>query len=219
MNQRKGLLLLIRFGLVSFVAAGCVPLGSQRDVEVLKGDVAQLEILCRELQQNCIDLHKKIDSSCVKIDIIEGLVHNLQAEGKVECNGNDDAVEVLSLYQSAYGDFSMGKFDLAYSGFQVLINNYPKTELAAEAQFYMGECLYSCNAWEKAVEEYNKVEQNYANSKLISSARLKKALCYEFLGKIGEANNIFLSILRDFPQSPESLAAKKKINFATVNNQ
>jgi TolA-binding protein len=215
MNKRA--VLLLRFMLVSFVAVGCVPLSSQRDVEVLKVDIAQLEIQYRELQQSCTDLCKKIDSSCVKIDIIEGLVRDLQTREKNGCNSGGDAVEALALYQSAYGDFSMGKFNLAYSGFQALINSYPKTELAAEAQFYIGECLYSCNAWEKAVEEYSKVEQNYANSKLISSARLKEALCYEFLGRTGEANNIFLSILRDFPQSPESLAAKKKINFAVVN--
>jgi TolA-binding protein len=217
MNQREVFLLLVHFVLVSFVAIGCVPLSSQREVEVLKGDVAQLEIQHRELQQSCVDLNKRIDFFCVKIDLLDDLMRDLQAGGKVECNTAYDAVEALSLYQSAYGDFSMGKFNLAYSEFQALINSHPKTELAAEAQFYMGECLYSCSAWEKAAEEYNRVEQNYANSKLISSARLKKALCYELLGRTGEANNIFLSILRDFPQSSESLAAKKKISFTVVN--
>jgi len=154
----------------------------------------------------------------VKIDLLDVLVRDLRSTSadKAKPSDNETDVEALSLYQSAYADFSIGKFNLAYSGFQSFVNNYPKTNLAAEAQFYMGECLYSCNMWEKAIEEYNRVEQNYLNSKLVPSARFKEALCYESLGKTAKTNSILLSILEDFPQSYESLTAKKKINLEAI---
>jgi tol-pal system protein YbgF len=214
MKIRK-ILLLVCFILLFTV--GCIPLSSQ-NFEILKGDVAQLEIQYRELQQNYADLLKKFDSYCIKIDLLDALVRDLRLASvdKAKPGDNETDVEALSLYQSAYADFSIGKFNLAYSGFQSFVNNYPKTNLAAEAQFYMGECLYSCNMWEKAIEEYNRVEQNYLNSKLVPSARFKEALCYESLGKTAKTNSILLSILEDFPQSYESLTAKKKINLEAI---
>ncbi|GHT25062.1 hypothetical protein AGMMS49953_09020 [Endomicrobiia bacterium] len=55
----------------------------------------------------------------------------------------------------------MAKFDLAYSGFQSFADKYPNAELVPQAQFYMGECFYSMSMWDKALEEYKKVEQRY----------------------------------------------------------
>jgi TolA-binding protein len=75
----------------------------------------------------------------------------------------------------------------------------------------MGECFYSKSRWEKALEQYQKIEKNYKKSDLVSPARLKIALCYEYLERQNDAMNMFASIVKDFPQSPESLTAKEKI--------
>ncbi|WP_096525517.1 tetratricopeptide repeat protein [Candidatus Endomicrobiellum trichonymphae] len=108
----------------------------------------------------------------------------------------------------------MAKFDLAYSGFQSFADKYPNAELVPQAQFYMGECFYSMSMWDKALEEYKKVEQRYKKrSDLVSSARLKIALCCQKLDKNEEAIRMFSSIIKDFPQSPESLTAKESIEI------
>jgi tol-pal system protein YbgF len=206
-------------------AFGCVSLNSNA-IANLKSEVSQLQIQDKELLENQADLYTKVDSAYAifdilstslqdlqnKISVLSQSIHDLRVVTDRKSKNTDQSVLPSSVYQNAYGDYSMGRFDLAYSGFQSFTDKYSNAELAPQAQFYMGECFYSMSMWDKALEEYKKVEQHYKKrSDLVSSARLKIALCCQKLGKNEEAISVFLSIIKDFPQSPESLTAKENI--------
>jgi tol-pal system protein YbgF len=226
-KQYKFLFLLLWF--VTIFKAGCVSLSaSSHNVNALKDEIAQLQIEYRELKQNHADLYAKVDSSLVTIDMFSASIRDLQNKISVlnqtvhdlEVNtskksGNDygSFMSPLSFYRGAYSDYSMGKFELACSGFQSFVDKYSDAELAPQAQFYIGECFYSRSMWLQALEEYKKVEEHYRGSDLVSSARLKMGLCYELLGKKNEASNVFSSIVNDFPQNQESLTAKEKLRI------
>ena len=211
----------------AFALSGCVPTGSQ-EVTNLKGEVAQLQIQYKELQRNHADLYAKADTEFVTLDVLAASVQDLQTkvssltqkihdmEVTSKKRGRDERGESVlpsGLYQNAYSDYSMGKYDLAYQGFESFIEKYPNAELAPQAQYYMGECFYSRSKWANALDEYQKVEQKYPRSDQISPARLKIALCYELLGKKSQAMNVFGAIVKDFPQSSEALTAKEKIRI------
>lgn len=205
---------------------GCVPLScGSCGVNELKGELAQLQIEHRELKQNQADLYAKVDSSIATIDVLSAALQDLQdrlsllsqglqdstmSQNKKSINDYDSALP-SSVYQSAYGDYAMGKFEIAYSGFQSFVEKYPDAELASQAQFYAGECFYSREMWNQAMAEYEKVESNYKKSNFVPSARLKIALCYNRLGNQNESLDIFSSIVNDYPQSPEALTAKEEI--------
>jgi tol-pal system protein YbgF len=207
-------------------ATGCVTLSSNA-ITNLKSEVSQLQVQDKELLENQVDLYAKVDSTCAMLDVLSASLQDLQNKISVlsqvmhdlkvvtdekSKSGDQSVVLPSSVYQSAYGDYLKGKFDLANSGFQSFIDKYSDAELAPQAQFYIGECFYSMGMWGKALEEYKKVEQRYKKrSDLVSSARLKIALCYQKLDKNEEAISTYSSIIRDFPQSPESLTAKENI--------
>jgi tol-pal system protein YbgF len=206
----------------------CMPVSSNEITE-LKNEVSQLQIELREIQFDSSDLYTKSDSILLSLGVINASIQDLQNKVSIldqivrsfginiNKNSKDDYNEPvilpLHLYQRSYGDYSMGKFDLAYSGFKTFVDKYPDAELAPQAQFYMGECFYSRNIWKQSLEEYRKIEEYYKKSNLVPSARLKIGLCYDMLGKNNEAINVFLSIVKDFPESQESLAAEGKIEI------
>jgi tol-pal system protein YbgF len=209
--------------------SGCIPLNS-RDITDLKGEVAQLQIECKELKQNRDDLCTKVESAVNSLETLNILVQELQnkiflltqtekdlkPDSDKKANGNNTvAVLPSSVYQSAYSDYSIGKYELAYSGFQSFLEKYPKAELAPQAQFYLGECFYSRKMWSNAVKEYEKVEELYSKSNLVVSAKFKIALCYENLGMKQKTLKLFSSIVKNFPKSPESLTAREKIKIYT----
>lgn len=211
--------------LFAFACAGCMPTSSQ-EVTDLKGEVAQMQIQFKELQRNHADLYAKADTEFVTLDVLSASVQDLQTkvssltqkiqdlEAAVKKKNRDgDAVLPSDIYQNAYSDYSMGKYDLAFNGFQAFVDKYPNAELAPQAVYFMGECSYSKSKWQAALEDYQKVEQKYPRSEQVSPARLKIALCYELLGKKSQAMNVFASIVKDFPQSPEALTAKDKIRI------
>jgi tol-pal system protein YbgF len=216
----KVIFLLFCF-IIIIICSGCIPLNS-RDVTDLKGEVAQLQIECKELKQN----HAKVDAAVNSLESLNALVHELQnkisllnqtiKDFKPDSDNKTNSIALpFSLYQSAYSDYVSGKYELAYSGFQSFIEKYPNTELAPQAQFYLGECFYSRKMWSSAIKEYEKVEGLSGKSNLVPSARLKIALCYENLGKKQEALKLFSLIVDNFPKSSEFLTAEEKIKIYT----
>ncbi|MCL2144601.1 MAG: tol-pal system protein YbgF [Endomicrobia bacterium] len=209
-----------------FAFSACIPSGNQ-EVTDLKGEVAQMQIQFKELQRNHADLYAKADTEFVTLDVLAASVQDLQnkvsaltqkiqdleAVSKKGNRDSGDAVLPSDIYQNAYSDYSMGKYDLAFNGFQSFVDKYPNAELASQALYFMGECFYSRSKWQAALDEYQKVEQIYPKSDQVSPARLKIALCYELLGKKSQAMNVFGSIVKDFPQSSEALTAKEKIRI------
>jgi tol-pal system protein YbgF len=217
--------IFLLFCFIIIIFSGCIPLNS-RDVTDLKGEVAQLQIECKELKQNRTDLYTKVESAVNSLESLNALVHELQSkisllnqtikDFKPDLDNKVNSIVLpSSVYQSAYSDYVSGKYELAYSGFQSFIEKYPNAELAPQAQFYLGECFYSRKMWSNAIKEYEKVEGVYSKSNLVASAQLKIALCYENLGMKQEALKVFSLIVDNFPKSPEFLTAKEKIKIYT----
>ncbi|MDR2436859.1 MAG: tetratricopeptide repeat protein [Endomicrobium sp.] len=191
-----------------------------------------MKIECKELKQNRMDLIEKVDSTVYFFETLNNTVKGLEGEVSLlkqsikNFNPNtptdNTTVSILpsSIYQSAYSDYVAGKYELAYNAFQSFIEKYPNAELAVQAQFYLGEILYSRKMWQNAIEGYEKIKKLYSKSNLVVSAELKIALCYENLGMKKEALEVFSSIVDNFPNTPEFLTAKEKIKtYNNVENQ
>ena len=202
----------------------------QVDIDSLEKEIASLQIKCAGLETKQAELYSKYEESLVNIDTNKASIQELykktvQLSQKVDeinivlKNKADSASAVTDvrapskLYENAYNDFLIGKYEVAIMGFKAFIKQYKEHELAVQAQYYIAEALYSQNKFVDAYEEYSKVETNYPNSEFISSSRLKMALCLELLGKKQESIIVLQSILKDFPKSSEVFAAKEKIKI------
>ena len=69
-----------------------------------------------------------------------------------------------TLYSNGLRDITSGKYDLARSEFQDYLKYYGDTDLASNAQFYLGEIAYSQRQYSQAVAEYEKVLTVYPKS-------------------------------------------------------
>src|SRR5271168_4720772 len=81
-----------------------------------------------------------------------------------------------TLYSNGLRDITGGKYELARSEFQDYLKFYGETDLASNAQFYLGEIAYSQRQYDTAVAEYDKVLNNYPKSFKLAPARLKKGM-------------------------------------------
>src|SRR4029077_9469587 len=81
-----------------------------------------------------------------------------------------------TLYTNGLGDINSGKLDLARSEFQDYLTYYGDTDLASNAQFYLGEIAYSQHQYQQALPEYDKVLTNSPKSFKLASARYKKGM-------------------------------------------
>ncbi len=87
-----------------------------------------------------------------------------------------------TLYQNALRDFTTGKYDMSSQEFGDYVKNYPNTDLASNAQFYIGEISYQQGNYKDAISQYNLVLNNYPQSYKLSASMLKKGMAELELG-------------------------------------
>src|SRR6202040_1355649 len=106
---------------------------------------------------------------------------SLPPSGATLCGGAPRSVDTP--YYNGLRDITGGNYDLARREFLDYLKFYGDTDLASNAQFYLGEIAYSQKKYDQAVTEYERVLTNYPKSFKLAPARLKKGMALLELGQ------------------------------------
>ena len=122
------------------------------------------------------------------------------------------------LYSNALRDINGKHYDLATQEFQDYMKYYGDTDLASNAQFYLGEVAFMQNQFQAALDAYNRVIENYPKSFKTASARMRKGFCLAELGQKASAVRELRAVVRLYPGTDEAKrsAAKLKEMGATA---
>jgi tol-pal system protein YbgF len=115
------------------------------------------------------------------------------------------------LYSQAYADYARANFDLAIQGFKEYIQNYPDTDFTDNAQYWIGECLYSKKAYEDAIDAWNVLLRDYPSSDKVPDARVKKGMALERLGRKSQALVEYRYVVDRFPNSQAARLARERL--------
>ena len=100
---------------------------------------------------------------------------------------------------------------MARSEFQDYLKHYGETDLASNAQFYLGEIAYSQKNYDQAVVEYEKVLTNYPKSFKLAPARLKKGMALLALGQKAAGIRELRDVVTRFPGTEEERRARARL--------
>jgi len=121
------------------------------------------------------------------------------------------AIPPRDLYQQAYSDFARKNYDLSIQGFQEYLRLYRDTDLADNAQYWIGECLQAQGKYEDAVTAFNALLRDFIDSDKIPDARYKKGVALEALGRKSQAVLEYRFVVERFPNSPAARLAREKL--------
>lgn len=116
-----------------------------------------------------------------------------------------------TLYSNGLRDITGGNYDLARKEFQDYLKFYGDTDLASNAQFYLGEIAYSQKKYDQAVTEYERVLTNYPKSFKLAPAHLKKGMALIELGQKTSGVRELRDVVRRFPGTEEERRARAKL--------
>jgi tol-pal system protein YbgF len=122
-----------------------------------------------------------------------------------------------TLYSNGLRDITSGKYDLARSEFQDYLRYYGDTDLASNAQFYLGEIAYSQKNYEVAVDEYDKILNNYPKSFKLAPARLKKGMALIELGQKNSGVKELREVVKRYPGTEEERRARARLKDMGVS--
>ena len=116
------------------------------------------------------------------------------------------------LYSQAYADYARGNFDLAIQEYQEYLRNYPDTDLSDNAQYWIGECLYSKQQYAEALEAWDELFRRFPGSDKLPDARYKKGMALERLGRRSQAQLEYRAVATRYPNSEAGRKAREKLN-------
>jgi tol-pal system protein YbgF len=116
------------------------------------------------------------------------------------------------LYETAYADYTAGQWSLAIQGFETYLKTYPRSELADDAQYYIGESFAGDSKYRDAAAAYERVIRDYPSSNILPEAWYKVGISYDRLGQPDKAREAFESVVKQYPDSDAGGLAKQNLD-------
>jgi tol-pal system protein YbgF len=115
-----------------------------------------------------------------------------------------------ALYDRGYSLFYQGHFVDAETSFQRFLQANPKSDLADNAQYWIGECRYSRNDVKGALAAFRQVVEKYPKGNKIADAMLKTGQCLEAMGDVEGARVTYREVTRRFSGTAAATAAEER---------
>src|SRR4051812_6421 len=181
-------------------------------VDQISGQVQALHDAVDELKARLAKVSKQLDDMQTAQQNISAPPAGGQPGGNpAAANNAPQAPPADQLYNDGLRDYNANKNDLASQEFAQYLQVYGNTDLAGNAQFYLGEIAYRQGNFAGAVQAYNKVLDQYPGGNKTAAAQLKKAYALLELGQRDAGVQELRSLISRYPKSPEALQARDRL--------
>jgi len=177
-----------------------------------------------EVRKNVEDLQRALNVMAGHLGLQELTVSSKQSSpkekqadkaksssGNVQTAKQQPAANAEEHYGNALNLFRSGQYDGARDGFQSYLERYPKSDLADNAQFWLGECYYAEKSYGEAIAAYEKTIKDYPKSDKVSSAMLKQGMAFIELGDSTAGKILLKKVVKEYPSSNQAKIAKSKL--------
>jgi len=114
-------------------------------------------------------------------------------------------------YRDAFSLLKAGQYDESIAAFSEFLQQYPSSQYADNAQYWLGETFYVQREFEPAIAEYRKLIENYPASKKQSHAMLKMGYSYDELGQADQARAVLEDLRRRYAGTTAARLADERI--------
>ena len=121
------------------------------------------------------------------------------------------SITPTSAFNLAYNDYLNGKFDLAVSGFQRFIKDFPSTSLTPNAHYWLGESYYGQKDYIRAMQSFEHVVNEYAGNEKVPAALFKLGLSAAETGDTAKSRKYLKRVIEEYSTSDEAKLAKAKM--------
>jgi len=176
------------------------------DFSGVRESIADLSSRMGKLQNQIVDINNAIKTLAAP---------PAPPPGAAPATGAPNGASAESLYNGAMRDKSAGNADLAIEQFENYLKFFGNTDLAPNAQYYIGEIKYLRGDYEGALVAFDTLLEKYPDNSKTSDAMLQKGRALVKAGFKAEARQEFTSLVKKFPTTDN--AAKARTELAALN--
>jgi len=117
----------------------------------------------------------------------------------------------VRMYEAAQNQRRIGNYRGAIVAFQSFITQYPKSELAPRAQYWIGDSYYNLRDFKSAITHQQKLVSSYPDSATVADALLNIASSQMELGDTATARKTLDGLVSRYPASEAAEKAKRRL--------
>jgi tol-pal system protein YbgF len=163
--------------------------------ETLKAQEAALKSRDEELKQ----LRENAASSAAKSEVV--VVDSATGESPL----------IKKDYELGWQAMEKRDYRVAISRFKEFLKKHPKSNLADNAQYWIGESHYGLREFDQAIIEFDAVRRRYPQGDKVPAALLKQGYAFAELGEKVNARLLLQEVTEKFPETPEATRAKMRL--------
>jgi tol-pal system protein YbgF len=115
------------------------------------------------------------------------------------------------LYDRVMEEFKHRDYEAALAGFRLFLELHGQTSLAANAQYWVGECQFRMGRYKEALKAFYNVVSYYPLSPKLPASTLKIGQTYTKLKDAEKARMMFERVVDQYPDTPEAEVARKAL--------
>lgn len=199
----------------------------QNEMQQLRGQIEEQTHAMDGLQQRQKDMYLELDGRLRKLE--QGGAALPPDAGGGDTTGmppaNADGVapppdadaaggsadNAQAAYQQAFELLKKGQYPQAIRGFQDFLGRYPGSDLANNAQYWIGEANYVSRTYPAALTEFRKVIDRYPSSSKVPDALLKIGFIYYQQSNWDKARTTLNQVKTRYPTSSAARLADERL--------
>ena len=174
----------------------------EAEVRALRGSLEELQFALDGARQQQRDQYLDLDR---RLQVVEAAAR--QAAQAAMAAGPDP----LADYQASFDLLKTGRYAEAQRGFESFLVAYPQHELAANAQYWLGEVHYVERSYEAALAAFERVLSTYPQARKAADALLKVGYCQYELKRYAAARTTLARVAQDFAGTPAARDASQRL--------
>lgn len=186
---------------------------NKAEMQALNG---RLDDLGTTVKKPSEDLSRYRDDADKRIIIMEDRILKLQAMvddlNKKTADTNlqkDVPASPDAIYMKGLEIYKTGNMPDARERFQKFVEQNPSHDLAANAQYWIGETYYSEKSYEPAILAFQEVIKNFPGKEKVPAAMLKQAMAFQAIKDVKSAKYVLKKLIESSPKSEEAKKAKE----------
>ena len=176
---------------------------------------SQMQALSESLEEAKARLSKLSEQMAQTQNILQTLPAQSNptpgATGTPTTPGAPPVPDADSLYSQGLSYYNGGQWDLSIQAFNDYLKYYKDTDRASNAQFYIGECYYSQQDYNHAIQAYDLCSEKYPTGNKAPAAQLKKGFSLLALEQKTAGIRELRSLIQRFPESHEADLARQRL--------
>ena len=183
------------------------------------GKIDQVSAQVQSLHDSVDELKARLAKVSKQLDDMAAAQQNLQAApqpGQPGATTPQQPPQAAApppdvLYNNALSDYNGAKYNLASQEFADYIKYYGNTDLAGNAQYYIADIEYKQGNYQQAVQDYDKVIEQYPSGNKAAAAQLKKGYALINIDQRDAGIRELRSLIARYPRSLEAQQAKERL--------